>query len=83
MMESTYQLMIQVEPGSTVAVWGLGAVGLAVIMGCKEKGASRIIAVDINPSKWPLGMFSIQATPTIVQPLPLFHSTTIWSYRIF
>nr|AAF73254.1 alcohol dehydrogenase class 3 [Branchiostoma floridae] len=41
----------KVEPGSTVAVWGLGAVGLAVIMGAKVAGASRIIGVDINPDK--------------------------------
>ena len=43
------------ESGSTVAVWGLGPVGLAVIMGCKEVGAKRIIAVDINPEKFVLG----------------------------
>jgi len=43
-----------VEPGSTCAVWGLGAVGLAVIMGCKKAGASRIIGVDINPDKFPI-----------------------------
>ncbi len=36
-------------------VWGCGAVGLAVIMGCKKAGASRIIAIDINPDKWPKG----------------------------
>lgn len=42
----------KVEPGSTVGVWGLGAVGLAVIMGAKEAGAARIIAVDINPDKF-------------------------------
>ena len=47
---------MQVEPGSTVAVWGLGAIGLAVIMGCKMVGASRIIGVDINPEKFPIGM---------------------------
>nr|AAF73255.1 alcohol dehydrogenase class 3 [Branchiostoma lanceolatum] len=41
----------KVESGSTVAVWGLGAVGLAVIMGAKVAGASRIIGVDINPDK--------------------------------
>ena len=29
----------------------MGCVGLATIMGCKERGASRIIAVDINDSK--------------------------------
>lgn len=43
---------IQVEPGSTCAVFGLGAVGLAVIMGCKVAGANRIIGVDINPVKF-------------------------------
>ncbi|XP_046326229.1 alcohol dehydrogenase class-3 chain L-like [Haliotis rufescens] len=41
-----------VEAGSTCAVWGLGAVGLAVIMGCKKAGASRIIGIDINPDKF-------------------------------
>ncbi|KAJ7337738.1 hypothetical protein OS493_007891 [Desmophyllum pertusum] len=43
----------KVEPGSSTAVWGLGAVGLAVAMGCKAAGASRIIGVDINPDKFP------------------------------
>uniref|UniRef100_A0A069DM42 S-(hydroxymethyl)glutathione dehydrogenase n=1 Tax=Clytia hemisphaerica TaxID=252671 RepID=A0A069DM42_9CNID len=41
----------KVEKGSNVAVWGMGAVGLAVLMGCKKAGAERIIAVDINPTK--------------------------------
>ena len=40
------------EPGSTVAVWGLGAVGLAVVMGAVKAGASRIIGVDTNPGKF-------------------------------
>ena len=31
--------------------------GLAVIMGCVKAGASRIIAVDINPDKWPVGAY--------------------------
>lgn len=42
----------QVEAGSTCAVFGLGAVGLAVILGCKKAGASRIIGVDINNDKF-------------------------------
>lgn len=42
----------QVEPGSTCAVFGMGAVGLAAVMGCKNAGAKRIIAVDINPDKF-------------------------------
>jgi len=42
----------KVEAGSTCAVFGLGAVGLATIMGCKKSGASKIIGVDINPDKF-------------------------------
>ena len=42
---------MKVEPGSTVAVWGLGGIGLNVIQGAKMVGASRIIGVDINPDK--------------------------------
>jgi S-(hydroxymethyl)glutathione dehydrogenase/alcohol dehydrogenase len=48
-------VMLQVEKGSTCAVWGLGAVGLAVVMGCKAAGASRIIGVDLNPDKFEIG----------------------------
>ena len=43
---------MRVERGSTVAVFGLGCVGLAVIIGCVAVGASRIIAVDINSAKF-------------------------------
>ncbi|KAM8808942.1 alcohol dehydrogenase 1-like [Eudromia elegans] len=42
----------KVERGSTCAVFGLGGVGLSVVMGCKAAGASRIIAVDINKDKF-------------------------------
>ena len=41
----------KVEPGSTVAVFGLGGIGLNVIQGAKMVGASRIIGIDINPAK--------------------------------
>ncbi|KAL3645501.1 hypothetical protein CASFOL_010681 [Castilleja foliolosa] len=40
-----------VQAGATVAVFGLGAVGLAVVEGARSRGASRIIGVDINPDK--------------------------------
>ncbi|XP_078250738.1 alcohol dehydrogenase 1B-like isoform X1 [Pogona vitticeps] len=43
----------KVRPGSTCAVFGLGGVGLSVVMGCKAAGASRIIGVDINKDKFP------------------------------
>jgi len=44
----------KVEPGSSVAVWGLGAVGLAVILGAKMAGATTIYAIDINTTKFEL-----------------------------
>ncbi|CAK6688101.1 S-(hydroxymethyl)glutathione dehydrogenase/class III alcohol dehydrogenase [Synechococcus sp. CBW1107] len=42
----------KVEPGSTVAVFGLGGIGLAVIIGAVMAGASRIIGIDTNPEKF-------------------------------
>jgi len=44
----------KVEAGATVAVFGLGGIGLAVIQGAVQAKASRIIAVDINPDKFAL-----------------------------
>lgn len=44
----------KVEAGSTVAVFGLGAIGLAVIQGAQMAQAARIIAIDMNPAKFEL-----------------------------
>ncbi|CAG8464410.1 1254_t:CDS:2 [Acaulospora colombiana] len=41
-----------VQPGSSVAVFGCGGVGLSVIQGAKARNASRIIAIDVNPGKF-------------------------------
>jgi len=41
----------KVEPGSTVAVFGLGGIGLNVIQGAKMAGATRIIGIDLNDDK--------------------------------
>ena len=41
----------KVEPGSNVAVFGLGGIGLNVIQGARLVGADRIIGVDINAGK--------------------------------
>lgn len=41
----------QVEPGSSVAVFGVGGVGLSIVMGAKAAGASTIIAVDPHASR--------------------------------
>jgi S-(hydroxymethyl)glutathione dehydrogenase/alcohol dehydrogenase len=42
----------KVEEGATVAIFGLGGIGLAAIIGAAMAKASRIIAIDINPAKF-------------------------------
>lgn len=44
----------QVEPGSNVAIFGLGGIGLNVIQGARIAGADQIIGIDINAGKRPL-----------------------------
>ncbi|NRA01796.1 MAG: S-(hydroxymethyl)glutathione dehydrogenase/class III alcohol dehydrogenase [Myxococcales bacterium] len=44
----------RVEPGSSVAVFGLGGIGLSVIQGAVMVGADRIIGIDVNPGKFEL-----------------------------
>ena len=44
----------KVEAGSNVVVFGLGAVGLACIVGARLAKAARIIGVDINEGKYAL-----------------------------
>ena len=41
----------KVEPGQSVAVVGLGGVGLSAVLGAKLAGARRIVAVDISEDK--------------------------------
>lgn len=42
----------KVQPGSTVAIFGLGGIGLAAIIGSVMAKAGRIIGIDINPAKF-------------------------------
>ncbi|MGB1186535.1 MAG: S-(hydroxymethyl)glutathione dehydrogenase/class III alcohol dehydrogenase [Cycloclasticus pugetii] len=42
----------KVEPGSTVAIFGLGGIGLSAIQGAVIANAERIIAIDINEDKF-------------------------------
>ncbi len=42
----------KVEPGATVAVFGLGGIGLSVVQGAVMAKAGRIIVIDINPDKF-------------------------------
>ena len=44
-----------VETGSTVAIFGLGGIGLNVIQGAKMVGASKIIGIDLNDSRADIG----------------------------
>ena len=44
----------KVQEGDSVAVFGLGGIGLAVIQGARQAKAGRIIAIDTNPSKFEL-----------------------------
>jgi S-(hydroxymethyl)glutathione dehydrogenase/alcohol dehydrogenase len=42
----------KVEPGSSIAVFGLGGIGLSVIQGAVIAKAGRIIVVDVNTDKF-------------------------------
>ncbi len=42
----------KVEPGATIAVFGLGGIGLSAIIGGAMAKASRIVAIDVNPGKF-------------------------------
>jgi len=54
----------QVEPGASVAVFGLGGVGLSAIQGATMAKAGRIIAIDINEDKFELAT-QLGATDTV------------------
>lgn len=42
---------LNVQPNNTVAIFGVGSVGLSAIMACKIRQAKTIIAVDLNASR--------------------------------
>ncbi|MCG8434274.1 MAG: S-(hydroxymethyl)glutathione dehydrogenase/class III alcohol dehydrogenase [Gammaproteobacteria bacterium] len=54
----------KVEPGSTVAVFGLGGIGLSVIQGAVMAKAERIIAIDVNEDKFVMAR-QLGATDTV------------------
>jgi len=64
----------KVEPGSSVAVFGLGGIGLSCIQGAVMAKAGRIIAVDLNPDKWEIAK-ALGATD-FVNPKELSGSVT-------
>jgi alcohol dehydrogenase len=54
----------RVEAGQSVAVFGLGGVGLNAVMGAVVAGATTIVAVDVLPSKFDLAT-AVGATHTV------------------
>jgi len=44
----------KVQPGDTVAIFGLGGIGLSAVIGATMAKASRIIAIDLNDRKFEL-----------------------------
>ncbi len=55
----------RVRPGQSVAVVGLGGVGLSALIGAVASGAGRIVAVDLNPAKLAVAR-SLGATDTVL-----------------
>jgi len=55
---------LDVQPGTSVAIYGAGAVGLAAVMAAKVAGASTIVAVDLHASRLALAE-EVGATHTI------------------
>jgi aryl-alcohol dehydrogenase len=49
-------IVLRVSPGSTVAVFGAGAVGLAAILAARVAGATDIVAVDLLASRRDMAM---------------------------
>jgi aryl-alcohol dehydrogenase len=47
---------LAVRPGQSIAIFGTGAVGLSAVMAAKIVGATRIIAVDVVPSRLELAL---------------------------
>jgi S-(hydroxymethyl)glutathione dehydrogenase / alcohol dehydrogenase len=70
----------KIAKGSSVAVFGVGGVGLSVIQGARMSGASRIIAVDVNDGKFAFAK-KLGATECI-NPKDLPDDKTIQSHII-
>jgi S-(hydroxymethyl)glutathione dehydrogenase/alcohol dehydrogenase len=56
----------KVKEGDTVAVFGLGGIGLAVIQGARQAKAGRIIAIDLNADKF--GLAKVMGATDCINP---------------
>ena len=70
---SSLWLTVKMEPGKSVAVFGLGALGLSVIQAAKKAGATDIVGVDVNDGKFEIAKVFFQqfANYHIIQQVPL------------
>lgn len=70
----------KVQPGSTVAVYGGGGVGLSIVMGAVLSGAEQIIVIDRNADKEALarsiGATDFVATGDGTDPVEAVHALT-------
>lgn len=69
-----------VKEGETVAIFGLGAVGLAVVQGAVARKASRVIAIDTNDGKeeWAKKFGATE----FINPMKLPKGTTIVDHLV-
>ncbi|CAM9245166.1 unnamed protein product, partial [Ectocarpus fasciculatus] len=69
-----------IEEGSSVAVFGLGAVGLAVVQAAKARKASRIIVVDMNAAKFE--MATMLGATDCINPKELKEGVTVQAHIV-
>jgi len=79
----------RVPQGATVAVFGLGGVGLTAVMAAREAGASRIIGIDVLPSKFELARavgatdcFDARSPDMVAQVLDLTNGGVDFAFEI-
>ncbi|KAF5560791.1 C2H2 transcription factor [Fusarium phyllophilum] len=58
---------LDVKPGSSIAIFGVGSVGLAAVMAAKARKASKIIAIDLQPERLELAK-ELGATAGVLGP---------------
>lgn len=63
-----------------MAVFGLGAVGLAIIQAAKQRKASRIFVIDVNPAKFDFAR-KLGATD-VINPAELPEGTTVQAFIV-
>jgi aryl-alcohol dehydrogenase len=61
--------VLDVQPGSSIAIFGVGPVGLAALLMAKLAGAEQIIAVDLQPTRLEIAS-KLGATQTIAGDAP-------------